>query len=48
MDAASALFEGKKRFVIALKYSGESEYRYLVATALSWRTIDITQAYSIR
>jgi hypothetical protein len=39
---------GKKRFVIALKYAGESEYRYLVATDLSWRTIDIIQAYSIR
>jgi Transposase DDE domain len=39
---------GKKRFVIALKYPGESEYRYLVATDLSWRTIDILQAYSIR
>lgn len=39
---------GKKRFVIALKYPGESEYRYLVATVLSWRTIDIIQAYSIR
>ncbi|NJR66952.1 MAG: transposase [Leptolyngbyaceae cyanobacterium CRU_2_3] len=39
---------GKKRFVIALKYAGEAEYRYLVATDLSWRTIDIIQAYSIR
>lgn len=39
---------GKKRFVIALKYAGESEYRYLVATDLSWRTIDIIQTYSIR
>jgi DDE superfamily endonuclease len=40
--------QGKKRFVIALKYPGESEYRYLVATDLSWRTLDIIQAYSIR
>lgn len=39
---------GKKRFVIALKYPGESDYRYLVATDLSWRTLDIIQAYSIR
>lgn len=38
----------KKRFVIALKYAGESDYRYLVATDLSWRTLDIIQAYSIR
>jgi ribosomal protein L25 (general stress protein Ctc) len=39
---------GKKRFVIALKYEGENEYRYLVATQMSWRTIDIIQAYTLR
>jgi len=39
---------GKKRFVIALKYPGETEYRYLVATDLSWRTLDIAQAYTLR
>jgi hypothetical protein len=39
---------GKKRFVIALKYAGEDEYRYLVATDLSWRTLDIVQAYTLR
>ena len=39
---------GKKRFVIALKYPGETDYRYLVATDMSWRTIDIIQAYSLR
>ena len=38
----------KKRFVIALKYKGEDEYRYLVATDLSWRTLDIVQAYTSR
>ncbi|MBK7001915.1 MAG: transposase [Rhodoferax sp.] len=38
----------KKRFVIALKYPGETEYRYLVATDLSWRTLDIVQAYTLR
>jgi hypothetical protein len=38
----------KKRFVIALKYPGEQDYRYLVATDLSWRTIDILQAYTLR
>lgn len=40
--------DGKKRFVIALKYEGETEYRYLVATDVSWRTLDIIQAYSLR
>jgi len=39
---------GKKRFVIALKYPGETAYRYLVATDLSWRTVDIVQAYTLR
>jgi len=39
---------GKKRFVIALKYAGEQDYRYLVATDLSWRTLDIVQAYTLR
>lgn len=29
----------KKRFVIAPGYEGEEEYRYLVATDLSWRTM---------
>ena len=37
-----------KRFVIALKYEGEEEYRYLVATDLSWRTLDIVQAHTCR
>jgi hypothetical protein len=39
---------GKKRFVIALKYEGEDEYRYIIASDLSWRTIDIMEAYTLR
>jgi hypothetical protein len=39
---------GKKRFVIALKYEGESEYHYLVANDLSWRAMDIARAYTLR
>ena len=39
---------GKKRFVIALKYEGEEKYRYLVATDMTWRTVDIIQAYTLR
>jgi hypothetical protein len=38
----------KKRFVIALRYDGEEQNRYLVATDLSWRTMDIVQGYSLR
>jgi hypothetical protein len=39
---------GKKRFVLALKYDGDDEYRYLVATEMSWRAVDIAQARSLR
>ena len=39
---------GKKRLVVALKYEGESEYRYLVATDMTWRTLDMIQAYTLR
>ncbi len=39
---------GRKRFVIALKYQGEEQYRYLVATDLTRRTPDIVQAYTFR
>jgi len=39
---------GKKRFVIALKYEGEDQYRYIIASDLSWRTIDIIKAYTLR
>jgi hypothetical protein len=39
---------GKKRFVIAVKYEDEKNYRYLVATDMSWRTEDIIRAYTLR
>jgi hypothetical protein len=39
---------GKRRFVIALKYEGESEYRFLVASDLSWRHLDIAKHYTLR
>ena len=42
------LAHGKKRLVIALKYEGESDYRYLVATDMTWRTMDTVQAYTLR
>lgn len=38
----------EKRFVIAVKNESESEYRYLVATDLTWRTQDIVQCYTLR
>ena len=42
------LAHGKKRLVIALKYEGETDYRYLVATDMTWRTMDTVQAYTLR
>jgi hypothetical protein len=39
---------GGKRFIIALKYDGETDYRYIVATDLSWRHLDIVQVYTLR
>jgi len=39
---------GKKRFVIALKYKGEDDCRYIIASDLSWRTLDIVEAYTFR
>ena len=37
-----------KRFIIALKYEGEESYRYLMASDLTWRTLDIVQAHTLR
>ena len=39
---------GKKRFLIALKYEGETTFRYLVATDMTWRADDILQSYFLR
>jgi hypothetical protein len=33
---------------MALTYEGESASRYLVASDLSWRTLDIVQGYTLR
>ena len=37
-----------KRFIVAIKYEGEETYRYLIASDLSWRTLDIVQGHSLR
>jgi hypothetical protein len=37
-----------KRFVVALQYEGEETYRYLIASDLSWRTLDIVQGQTRR
>lgn len=41
-------YDGQKLFVIALKYEGEDAYRYITATDLSWRSVDVVSAYSLR
>jgi hypothetical protein len=39
---------GTKRMIIAVKNQGEAEYRYLVATDVTWRILDILQCYTLR
>ena len=40
--------DGKKRYIISLKYDGESEYRYLIANDMTWRDIDVIKTYANR
>jgi DDE superfamily endonuclease len=37
-----------KRFIVAIKYEEEETYRYLMASDLTWRTLDIVQGHSLR
>ena len=37
-----------KRFIVAIKYAEEETYRYLIASDLSWRTLDIVQGHTLR
>jgi hypothetical protein len=37
-----------KRFIVAIKYEEEETYRYLLASDLSWRTLDIVQGHTLR
>ncbi len=37
-----------KRFIVAITYEEEETYRYLMASDLSWRTLDIVQGHSLR
>lgn len=38
----------KKYFIIALKYEGEEDYRYLIARDMTWRDIDIIKTFAFR
>ena len=37
-----------KRFIVAIKYEEEETYRSLMASDLSWRTLDIVPGHSLR
>jgi hypothetical protein len=37
-----------KRFIVAIQYAEEETYRYLMASDLSWRTLDIVQGHTLR
>jgi hypothetical protein len=37
-----------KRFLVAIKYEDEESYRYLLASDLTWRTLDIVQGHTLR
>ena len=37
-----------KRFIVAIKYAEEETYRYLIASDLSWRTLDIVKGHTLR
>jgi DDE superfamily endonuclease len=38
----------KKSFVVAMKYEGETDYRYLIADDLSWNMTEVMQEYTLR
>jgi len=37
-----------KRFIVAIKYEDEETYRYLMASDLTWRTLDLVQGHTLR
>src|SRR6266403_265530 len=37
-----------KRFIVAIKYAEEETSRYLIASDLSWRTLDVVQGHTLR
>jgi DDE superfamily endonuclease len=37
-----------KRFIVAIKYEAEETYRSLMASDLTWRTLDIVQGHTLR
>lgn len=40
--------QGKKRLIIALKYEGETKFRYIIAQNMTWRVQDVLECFSFR
>lgn len=39
---------GKKRLIIALKYEGEEQFRYLIAKDMTWRVQEVLECFTLR
>lgn len=39
---------GEKRMVIAIRYENQKDFRYIIASDMTWQYIDIIQAYTLR
>lgn len=39
---------GKKRLIIALKYEGEANYRFIIAADMTWRVQEVLASFSLR
>jgi len=39
---------GEKRMVIAVRYESQEEFRYIIASDMTWQYIDVIQAYTLR
>lgn len=38
----------EKRMIIALRYENQKEFRYIIASDMTWQYIDVVQAYTLR
>jgi len=39
---------GKKRLIVALRYEGEKDFRYLIASDMTWRVEDVLECFTLR
>ena len=39
---------GKKRLIVALKYEGEENFRYLIAKDMTWRVEEVLECFTLR